>query len=218
MKDAPKKALKKKSFADNWLEYHFGWEPLVKDIGAAIRTICDPYSDEWKLITGRGRDSGSRTTNLGYEISTVFTETSVRAQLEYRVANPNLHLLQQLGFVNPLSIAWELVPFSFVLDWFSNVGQVLDSWSDWVGLETRNPFTSHKQRSTRTFTAYATSTIWQSPPIYRGEGYCGGVLRSIYVERRLGVSGPTIKGKNVKSFSVTRGATAIALLTQFLKH
>jgi len=33
----------------------------------------------------------------------------------------------QYGFTNPLSLAWELTPFSFVIDWWINVGEVLSS-------------------------------------------------------------------------------------------
>lgn len=33
------------------------------------------------------------------------------------------------GIDQPLESIWELVPFSFILDWFFNIGNVISSWS-----------------------------------------------------------------------------------------
>jgi hypothetical protein len=35
--------------------------------------------------------------------------------------------LDELGFTDPFTLAWELLPLSFVVDWIVNVGQVLQS-------------------------------------------------------------------------------------------
>jgi hypothetical protein len=39
-----------------------------------------------------------------------------------------LSLQRSLGLVNPLEIAWEVVPYSFVVDWFLPVGSYIAAW------------------------------------------------------------------------------------------
>jgi hypothetical protein len=42
--------------------------------------------------------------------------------------------LKQIGFDNPISLAWEILPYSFVLDWFLPIGDFLDGLNRWKGL------------------------------------------------------------------------------------
>jgi hypothetical protein len=39
-------------------------------------------------------------------------------------------ILHSLGVTKPLSVIWELVPFSFVVDWFVSVGEWISSLED----------------------------------------------------------------------------------------
>jgi hypothetical protein len=42
--------------------------------------------------------------------------------------NPEVtDLLAQTGFTNPANVIWELVPFSFVVDWFIRIGDYLNA-------------------------------------------------------------------------------------------
>jgi hypothetical protein len=43
--------------------------------------------------------------------------------------------LKQIGFNNPISLAWEVLPYSFVLDWFLPIGDFLDGLNRWKGLQ-----------------------------------------------------------------------------------
>lgn len=42
--------------------------------------------------------------------------------------------LNQLGLTNPVEVVWELVPYSFVVDWFLDVGGWVSSLSAAVGV------------------------------------------------------------------------------------
>lgn len=59
------------------------------------------------------------------------------------VVNPNESLMQSLGLVNPLSVAWDLVPWSFVIDWFTGIGTFLGGLTDMYGLLVVNPYSSY---------------------------------------------------------------------------
>jgi hypothetical protein len=39
-----------------------------------------------------------------------------------------LSLQRSLGLVNPAEIAWEVVPYSFVVDWFLPIGSYISAW------------------------------------------------------------------------------------------
>jgi hypothetical protein len=52
-----------------------------------------------------------------------------------KLSNPNLALASALGLANPVAIAWELIPFSFVVDRFVDVGSYLNSYSETFGWE-----------------------------------------------------------------------------------
>lgn len=202
----PSGVKKSKAFANNFLEYHFGWEPLLQDIHAAVESFLNPHLPGKRPISGRGSAQGSTfvapdTVNFtqGYRTNET-SKTRLGASLS--VDNPNLHLASQLGLVNPAAIAWELVPFSFVVDWFANVGQVLSSYTDFAGCSLLNQ--------------YATSFgICNSNRL----DYWGDVDTYIYVSctRVTFISGPSLEVKPFQGLSPVRGITAISLLLQKMR-
>lgn len=127
------------SASNTWLEFTFGWVPLVEDIGNAVGVLQQDFgffrhkatvkalfqhSQEW--------DGGSSHAFVG--ISSYMIGATVK------VINPNRFLANQLGFVNPAKLAWDVLPFSFVIDWFLPVGKFLGSLTSKVGLELKNEY------------------------------------------------------------------------------
>jgi len=43
--------------------------------------------------------------------------------------------MSQTGFLNPINLVWEILPFSFVVDWFLPIGPYLEAASAFNGLE-----------------------------------------------------------------------------------
>lgn len=70
-------------------------------------------------------------------IGNFFTDSRevCRLGLRFRLASPLVAFLAQTGFTNPVNLAWELLPFSFVVDWFLPIGPYLETLSQWDGLE-----------------------------------------------------------------------------------
>lgn len=220
MHTVPSGIRKKNPWAQNWLEYHLGWEQLVKDIGAGLETLTRDFPTE--TVVARASSNSHSATETSHNSTSwhrVVThyETKVRLQATVSVSNPNVFLLNQLGFVNPVGIAWELVPFSFVVDWFANVGQVLGSLTEWFGLQLADSFTSTKQEAWITDQWIGGDLAGSTFP-RKGDLFIDALWKMVYSRRELGLSAPTLKLRPFKGFSVVRGATAIALLLQVMKQ
>lgn len=217
----PRHLLKRpgqKVLAKNWLEYHFGWEPLIKDIGNSV-DILQRQPPHGVVIKGRNhrtdksvyREQGGDTRR----VDLLTSDTKVSLGCTVNISNPNLFLANQMGFVNPLTVAWELVPFSFVVDWFVNVSDFLSSCSDWLGVDVSHSWQSLNQVCSidRTFS--------YRDPAHPEQGYVtyqSYLVRSIFQNRRLGKPpGPVLGVRPPKPLSIVRGATAIALLVGALK-
>lgn len=141
------KLKRAKSLGDQWLEFHFGWVPLLGDIHDGMRLISEPLSNDGPC-RGRGRASERLVDRVVYEFSDsaqinkryVSGHFEALAELrgDTKLENPNLDLLQNLGVINPVSVAWELVPFSFLVDHVVDIGSFLNSFSDELGWECVN--------------------------------------------------------------------------------
>lgn len=187
-----------------WLELHFGWSPLMGDIHDAFATVESP-PPKAGYIYGFGNQSYRKTNSAPWDyLKYNFTGTiSVKYAVRVEVTNPNLHLASKMGLINPLSIAWELAPFSFVIDWFTNVGQILDSVTDFVGLDI--------------ISGYSNTQVSSSGSMRSVYGSQSMRLFSFSRERLTSFPTPKIAYRNPLG-GPARAATQVALLVQlFLK-
>jgi len=126
--------------ASAWLEFTFGWVPLVQDIYAASSVMSQDFGSTRVRAAASSSVSHRRIefwgdSSLPSQESSYTLKRRVGTQVSVRITNPNLLLARQLGFVNPAYVAWDAVPFSFVVDWFLPVGKFLNSFTNEVGME-----------------------------------------------------------------------------------
>lgn len=126
-----------KALANRWLEYQFAWHPMFQDIYAGIDLIKNA-SDRAFIFSAVRRVKEKETDikpSSGWVTGvTGYSDISCQCKVYAAVDNDNLHLLNQIGLLNPLEVAWELVPYSFVIDWFLPVGNFLQALSAVAGL------------------------------------------------------------------------------------
>jgi hypothetical protein len=194
-----------------WLEYHFGWEPLFKDIYEAVDLLQHGFraNHVWgKGNTGFKQYLRDYVQSGSHYVDEWVHRMCVRMGCTVSVSNPNLQLASQLGLINPIAIAWELVPFSFVVDWVYPVGQFLNSWTDFAGLTLTDTYTTTYAvcRGSYTETYLATGAL-----ILEQKGNAYGIKRV----KTLTFPVPVLRPFKL-DISPTRGATAIALLVQEL--
>lgn len=123
-----------------WLEYSFGWKPLTQDIYEGFEAMSQPVPGG--PVSGSGFESISQQWRSQWYTQTFNGSAFVKYGAEVHVSNPNQYLLQQLGLANPLLIAWELVPFSFMVDWVFDVGTCLGATTDLLGMSVTHKYST----------------------------------------------------------------------------
>ncbi len=191
-----------KAFADAFLEYQFGWAPLVGDVSNAMKTLTGGLPSF--RVSGAG--TVSRVYNTG-NIDRVSWTSGTTIHARVKGFDPNIAFANQLGLVNPAFVAWELAPFSFVLDYFVNVGDWLNGFTDLLGYDLADQTWSWK----------ATMKIEQLRT-WSG-GYASWTSERTRLQRATGVlSGPSLALRPRWTLSPTRAATSVSLLLQALGH
>lgn len=199
-----------------WLEYWFGWSPTVNDMhNTALVLASEPILAQVRA-TGSSRVSLPPATTVvdsGGDYRRVCTESGfvlMKQGCTVEVENPNLFLGNRLGLINPASIAWELVPFSFVVDWFVKFGDCLSGFTDLAGLRVTKPYSTMfvKTRCEGIYGRQTPTTI----PAHIAWPSCIGQHRQTSLLRPV----PLIPKISYFGTSTTRAATAVSLLTQLM--
>lgn len=191
----------RKKVSDLYLEGIFGWLPLIEDIYTAYGVLQTTYPVE--RIKGRGRASNYASHSGGSSVFDTYHKVSVRSAAEFRVNNLNLALLNQLGLLNPASIAWDAVPYSFVLNWFIPVGAMLNSLTDFVGFDVQNGYYTAfqvKEVSGRVLDTSRSPHSWY--PRW---------ATSVKVERKLGIPPYNLPKVQLPTVNLTKALIAFSL-------
>lgn len=187
-----------------WLELHFGFVPLMGDIHDSIKVLSNPVHNPTRVsYAGSNHRVVSQS---GYYTARGNAVDRCRIFANVRVDNPNLALAERMGLVNPLAIAWELTPFSFVVDWFTNVGQIVESITDLAGLSLEASGRTQKTHGSGSLVASSGGTVYQRMS-----------LETFEMKRSPGISTPKLAFRNPLG-QWKRAATQISLLVQlFIK-
>lgn len=133
-----------KDLADLWLEYHFGWKPLINDVDDAIVAFNDRTGTYTSRVTAVSEQPVS-SSNLSHKISADFAEIQFRRVIADKciviytglceAADSTLgRKLQRYGFAPEhwIPTFYELIPFSFLADYFSNLNGIVYSISNFT--------------------------------------------------------------------------------------
>jgi hypothetical protein len=210
--------------ADTWLEYSYAWKPLLNDVYNQAEALATHLIERSNVLRRENaRRKVTQVDNVKYSPpgNTIWTEESKRV-IEYwveyivffRIPNGSPNPLNTFGINNPLVVAWELVPFSFVADWFIPIGSFLSSLTALNGLEFASGTVSKRKKVTLTnnFLGNGTQMVQGSYQL-SATGQVGAVTETFEFTRRLLATFPSVcfpRFKDPRSFA--HAASAIALL------
>lgn len=135
--------------AQKYLEYVYGFKPLMQDI-YGVYELTKEFGQKPLLLRGTGRafETGTVNKKIQYPINIGSTTNRVDSWLNTRFQSRTnvtlwarlnddyqvLRVLNQMGLLNPASFVWELVPFSFIVDWALPLGPFFSALSAPTGL------------------------------------------------------------------------------------
>jgi len=139
-----------KALAKDYLAWIYGIKPLMSDAFGAAEQLAEfilraaPVKSNghakrvsqsivpWSCLTALGR----------FSVGELLTRSEVRVKFgsEFVISDELTRSASQLGFTNPANVVWELVPFSFVVDWFLPIGNWLNSLTDLNGLSFKQSY------------------------------------------------------------------------------
>lgn len=205
--------LNGKFAANRWLEYQYGWKPLFQDLHDFQQKSHEVLLQDYILKGSKSTSSSNFDTWGTDEVRTLKSTLSVRTEVKAKITNKQVHSISSWGLLNPAAIAWELVPFSFVVDWFMPVGNTLNALTATSGLTFLGGASTTKKTATYTYTGSKQGNGRYKQVL--SPGYLSGdswsFVRDLYFEfPRPGFYA------DVTPFSTARVANAAALLRQLL--
>lgn len=200
----------KKDLANLWLEYQYGLKPLVSDIYGAQEQLLEGFKQKGMLFSASS-EAKEALSPLEFWTTTPSTIEGPAFQLcktvfWQEISRPWLYALSQLGLVNPASFAWELMRFSFVIDWLIPIGAFLSAFTASVGCD----FVAGYQDRIVFADLKLSNTFY---PITKGSPF--RATTRMYAFQRIVLTGWGLPIPYVKNpFSTSHLTTAIALVTQ----
>lgn len=212
---------------EQWLALQYGWKPLLSDVYGSCEELAKrtqaverpplftvsasavTHMDEFLYETG-GDGSWIPSSRWRSAPTAVHGKGSVTMSVTSEFAAS----LASTGISNPLLLAWEVLPWSFVVDWFLPVGNFLQRLGADAGLFFQRGYIS--QKLSMSWSAKLDHNFYPFNPFSGWQGFVNGgnhVAESFTFQREalsgLGMpSYPAFKDP----FTPTHAANALALL------
>lgn len=203
-----------------WLEYNYAWKPLIMEVGGLMELVklqLEPalLVHATRTVHNRGTfvvsdldyPAGYNWSTPGFTVRAGYKRAST-TRLTGRISSAHLRYASQ-GFTNPVNVAWELMPYSFVIDWSLPVGNYLSALTATHGLT----FTWGSTVMRYFCNGYADLKLPRDDTLYHYEGTNGtteifkfGMDRQVYSS----FPRPVLYAKN--PFSTSHAISALALL------
>lgn len=144
--------LTPKELANRYMELRYALRPLLYDLVGNIAAINHESGElndrltfrsfvlesenfeDVSTVTHQTVTNSVATWKKLYEL-TKLADRKVEVRAGVLTELETLSKLPVWGFANPVEAVWELVPFSFIVDWFFTVGDTIAAWTPLYGLK-----------------------------------------------------------------------------------
>jgi hypothetical protein len=138
-----------RALSDTWLEASFGFRPLIsdtKDAAEALAESINRFKGQYAPCFGYAKREASISlggdptivqipvNDIRYLINReahALAESRLKGQVALEFDNPLSMRMDLFGFSlsDFVPTVWELIPYSWLIDYFTNVGDVLSAWT-----------------------------------------------------------------------------------------
>lgn len=210
------------SWSARYLEYIYGWKPLMQDIYGGWELLNEQLPPALLVHATRKLSKSHSDSYVGfstpnsrkYEIQEYFHGYD-KLSLTGRLSDVYARECARAGLINPASVAWEVVPYSFLIDWGMPIGNVLEALDASAGLTFVGGYLSSRQEGT-----WSVKESHWTPSGVQCETSQPGILATFAFsnvrEKVTGWPFPQIYAKS--PFSTTHAANALALFRQLTRR
>jgi len=205
-----RKPLTASNLSDAVLELQYGWRPLISDVHDSMQSLAVKLNGSFstRVKTTRKTIANDVITIAGIKLFRVTT-----CRVEYRAYyNTPLSTSTQFHLNDPLSVAWEVMPWSFVADWFLPIGDYLGGLDYFRSFNIGDLWSTRVIEKRLSFAGNADSIdyiILSDSQFYRKEKY---LLRDRVLTGTVDLPVPTFKSMK-KALQPEHLLNAFALLT-----
>lgn len=181
-----------------WLEWRYAVRPLIFEAQSALEAL-NTSLDKTLRYTARaklehvGQDSKNIIWNNlvhGEVITFSYSQTvtcASSAGVLYNINSDVDEWLAVLGLDSPISSAYELIPFSFIADWFWNIGDVVAAFESRASVLPKASWCTQTIRVDTTYTPISVSSAhWgynQVAPLITNEGSLVSTVSEFFKRR-----------------------------------
>lgn len=210
-----------RQLARDWLKFQYHWRPLAGDVWDAYNLTRQKLLEPKQFVSAYGSTrvtKGNRQVWYNPNGSVARNETwkgfcTYSCKCWAQVDSTILRAAAQTGLINPLSIAWDVLPWSFAVDWLIPVGRTIGILDAVKGLSFKDGYTA-RRGNMYCVGGYSSTRGWGGTP----DGSVGyHVAKSYYARSRL-TSFPKPLPWIKSPFSTEHAANALALFTVLRKR
>lgn len=212
----PRRGINLREISKDWLSWRYGWRTLIfdlNDLNDAIKSLDDKRT-RFSERAGSSSTSEYISTSSGSFSSSYFEDVitdvvtlSLRGSVTADFAPSNFQF-------NPVQTAWELLPWSFVIDWIVSVGQAISALSFLTFSQNYAASGGTQVQLVRTYERRPTS--WKAGYTFSSNNYWRKYTALATLQTRVPTSVPVLPQLKVRIDDL-KVLDLIALLIQALK-
>ena len=207
--------LKLLDVSGRFLEMRYAWEPTIQDCYAAAKAFEEISNGPRQLYN---RATKRRSRKVDFNTNYCKAHQVVEAKRTYLFEMyEEMSFARQLGLMNPATIVWERMPFSFVIDWFIPIGTYLDLIGQVPFMQGRWCRTSSYRRTTSGSFPFDPAVAGAPPTFKAASPNPDAEFTTFNLERTISFEPPKVPTPNFRVQGAVHGkriGNAIALAHQ----
>lgn len=153
---ALRQELSPKELADRYMEARYAIRPLMYDVRGMVRAVRKEKATVRRTYRGKAEDSTSASATVLNVDGIYLTKMDFLKTVDYSVTakagvlcDVTISELSIYGCDQFVETLWELAPWSFIADWFANIGDVIAAHTPNAGVRQLASWVTVKETTTQ---------------------------------------------------------------------